>query len=595
MNNFLSKINLPVIGRWFILGTLVGIVAGIGAIVFFVMLQGIGYFFIDYVIGMRLPETAGEPSLFGHTTSELKRWLFFFVPAFGGLLSGFLVFKFAPEAEGHGTDAAIEAIHHKNGYIRWHVPIIKTIASALTIGTGGSGGREGPIAQIGAGFGSFLGRVLHLTDREKRILAAAGMGAGIGAIFRSPLAGAIFAAEVMYSSSDLEYEVLLPSTITSIIAYSVFCSMFGWEPLFETPDFRFTNPLELISYTLLGFLCAGFGYLYIKTFYGIHSAFKKLKLSNYFKPMLGGLVTGAIGFFIPQALGGGYEQIELGMHTQLSISFLLILIVAKILTTSFSIGSGGSAGIFGPSMVIGASVGGFSGLFLAAIMPQIVTEPGAYVIVGMAGFFSGIASTPLSTIIMVSEMTGNYHLLVPAMWVSTLSFLLLRKHTIYIKQVNSRSDSPIHKGEFFLQVLQTIKVKEIMRKDPIVIREDLKFTDILNFIPTVKHNNFPVVKEDYTLVGIMRFDEIREFIFEEGLEDIVVAGEICDKDVIPVMEEYSLADAIEIIGFKNIELLPVVNNLEEKKLIGILTRRDIVYIYNREMMKQKDIKIATDF
>ncbi len=421
------------------------------------------------------------------------------------------------------------------------------------------------------------------------------MGAGIGAIFRSPMAGAIFAAEVMYSSSDLEYEVLLPSTITSIIAYSVFCTMFGWEPLFETPDFRFINPLELISYTLLGFLCAGFGYLYIKTFYGIHAVFKKLKISNYFKPMLGGLVTGAIGFFIPQALGGGYEQIELGMHSQLSISFLLILIIAKILTTSFSIGSGGSAGIFGPSMVIGASVGGFAGLFLGGVMPQIVTEPGAYVIVGMAGFFSGIASTPLSTIIMVSEMTGNYHLLVPAMWVSTLSFLLLRNHTIYIKQVNSRSDSPIHKGEFFLQVLQTIKVKEIMRKDPIVIREDLKFTDILNFIPTVKHNNFPVVKQDYTLVGVLQFDEIREFIFEEGLEDLVVAGEICDKDVTPVLENYTLADAIEIIGFKNIEMLPVVNNLEEKKLIGILTRRDIVYIYNREMLKQKDIKVATDF
>jgi CIC family chloride channel protein len=146
-----------------------------------------------------------------------------------------------------------------------------------------------------------------------------------------------------------------------------------------------------------------------------------------------------------------------------------------------------------------------------------------------------------------------------------------------------------------LQVLQTIKVKEIMRKDPIVIREDLKFTDILNFIPTVKHNNFPVVKQDHTLVGVLQFDEIREFIFEEGLEDLVVAGEICDKDVTPVLENYTLADAIEIIGFKNIEMLPVVNNLEEKKLIGILTRRDIVYIYNREMLKQKDIKVATDF
>ncbi|KAA0259099.1 chloride channel protein [Deferribacter autotrophicus] len=587
MNNFLKNINFPIIGRWFILGTIVGIIAGLGAILFFILLQGTSYFFLDYLTGLRIGETGGEPSLFGHATTEFKRWMLFLVPTFGGLLSGFIVYKFAPEAEGHGTDAAIEAIHFKNGYIRWQVPIVKTIASAITIGTGGSGGREGPIAQIGAGFASFLGRKLNITDREKRILTAAGMGAGVGAIFRSPLAGAIFAAEVLYSSSDLEAEVLLPSTITSIIAYSIFCSIFGWDSLFLTPDFRFTNPLELFPYTILGFACALFGYLYVNIFYKTHQTFKDLKISNYMKPVIGGFLTGIIGFFIPQALGGGYANIEKAMHGELALGFLFILIFAKIFSTSFSIGSGGSAGIFGPSMVIGASVGGFMGLVLEKIFPTIVSDPGAYALVGMAGFFAGIANTPLSTIIMVSEMTGNYHLLVPAMWVSSLSFLILRNTTIYKSQVRARSDSPIHKGEFFIQILQEIKVGEIMRNDPIVIRADMHFKEILEFIPTTKHNSFPVITEDNKLVGVLRFEEIREFVFEEGLEDIVVAGEICDTETPVITPDATLADAIETIGFKNIELLPVVNNKEEKKLEGIITRRDIITIYNKEMMKQK--------
>lgn len=589
MNKIFKKGNFPVVGRWFVLGTIVGVAAGIGAIIFFTLLQACSFFFLDYLVGLRVEETAGEPALFGHATTELKRWLIIFMPALGGLLSGLLVFKFAPEAKGHGTDAAIDAIHNKNGYIKWQVPIVKTIASAFTIGTGGSGGREGPIALIGSGFASFIGNLLHLTEREKRILTAAGMAAGVGAIFRAPLAGAIFAAEVLYSSTDMEYEVLLPSTITSIIAYSIFCSMFGWQPLFITLNFKFSNPVELLGYSILGFGCALFGYIYVKIFYATHSYFEKLKISVYYKPVIGGLLTGVVGFLVPHALSGSYAQIEKAMLGELSIIFLFIFIFAKILTTSFTIGSGGSAGIFGPSMVIGACVGGLIGLILQKIAPFLVSNPGAYAIVGMAGFFSGIASTPLSTIIMVSEMTGNYHLLVPAMWVSTISFLLLRKVTIYRKQVNFRSDSPIHRGEFFLRVLQDLKVKDVMKKDPIVIREDMRFTDILHFIPKTKHNSFPVVKEDNKLVGVLRFEEIREFVFEEGLEDIVVAREICDTDTEIVVPENSLADAIEKIGFKNIELLPVVDSKENLKLLGIITRRDIISTYNKEMMKQKSV------
>jgi CIC family chloride channel protein len=279
------------------------------------------------------------------------------------------------------------------------------------------------------------------------------------------------------------------------------------------------------------------------------------------------------------------------MQGQLTIGFIFILIFAKILTTSFSIGSGGSAGIFGPSMVIGAAVGGFVGLALNKLVPFIAPEPGAYVVVGMAGFFSGIANTPLSTIIMVSEMTGNYHLLVPSMWVSTLAFLLLRKTTMYVNQVPMRSESPIHKGEFFVQVLQDIKVADVMRPDPIILPEDMKFHDVFQFISHTKHNNFPVVKDDDVLVGVLLFEEIREFVFEEGLEDLVVAGEVCEKDVPTILPTSSLADAIESIGFKNVELLPVVDPETRTKLMGIITRRDIISTYNKVLRKRQSEKI----
>ena len=241
-----------------------GIIAGIGAIVFFAACQIVFRYSLDGVAGYHPRSPGGEPSLFGETAETLAPWLLLIVPTVGGLLSGFLVYTLAPEAEGHGTDAAIDAYHHRQGQIRPRVPLVKIVASALTLGTGGSGGREGPIAQIGAGFGSFLGGLLRLRPAERRILMAAGMGAGVAAIFRAPLAGALFAAEVLYRSPDFESEVIIPAGLASVIAYCTFGLVFGWAPLFSLPPellnvLTFNQPLHLVSYTLPGSFpgCAG--------------------------------------------------------------------------------------------------------------------------------------------------------------------------------------------------------------------------------------------------------------------------------------------------------------------------------------------------
>jgi CIC family chloride channel protein len=256
-------------GRWISHFIIIGIIAGLGSIIFHYLCQIGMHVFMDLVAGYTPPSPAGEHHLFNPTSTSIPshKWILLFLPAIGGLVSGWLVYTFCPEAEGHGTDAAIDSYHTKGGYIRTRVPFIKTIASALTLTTGGSGGREGPIAQIGAGFGSFLATTLKLSERERRIMMAAGIGAGVGSIFRAPLAGALFAAEVLYRDPDFESEVIIPAGISSVVAYCLFCLVFGWGSLFDSPPhFQFSNPIELGPYIILAAVLVVTGVFYIKIF-----------------------------------------------------------------------------------------------------------------------------------------------------------------------------------------------------------------------------------------------------------------------------------------------------------------------------------------
>ncbi|MCP4728315.1 MAG: chloride channel protein, partial [bacterium] len=373
------------------LAGLVGVVSGLGAIVFYYLLNLSSHFFMDYLMGYRPMEPAGESSLLEHSNTIFNPYMFFLIPTLGGLLSGLIVFSLAPEAEGHGTDAAIESFHMKQANVRARVPFVKIISAALTIGSGGSAGREGPIAQIGSGFGSLLAKKLKLSTHDRRILMIAGMGAGIGAIFHAPLAGALFAGEVLYRENEFEYEVLVPTTIASVIAYAVFNTKFGWLSLFETPEFVFRDPVQLIPYTILAVVVVLAAKLFIKMFYGIKDIFEKIPGPPHLKPMYGGFLVGTIGFFLPQAIGTGYGVIQMALDMPdgpMTLTLLLLVVFGKMLATSFSVGSGGSGGVFGPSVVIGGALGGAVGLIFMNYLPEFNVAPGAFVIVGMAGFFA---------------------------------------------------------------------------------------------------------------------------------------------------------------------------------------------------------------
>ena len=584
-----SSANIAHIGKWLFYFVLIGIIAGLGSVIFHYLCQLGIHYFMDMMAGYRPPAPAGEHLLLPPTDTPFNKWILLFLPAFGGILSGWLVYTFAPEAEGHGTDAAIDSYHFKGGYIRGRVPFIKTIASAITLTTGGSGGREGPIAQIGAGFGSFLATRLKLSDRERRIMMAAGIGAGVGSIFRAPLAGALFAAEVLYRDPEFESDVIIPAGISSVVAYCTFCLVFGSGSLFNAPDFQFYTPLELGPYTVLAFVLVLTGVIYIKAFYGITALFKSIKIPNHIKPAIGGLCTGIIGYFWPYTLAFGYGMAQKALFNEVSIGVLLALAFGKIMTTAFSIGSGGSGGVFGPSIVIGGAIGGVVGQVFHQIMPGIVTEPGAFVVVGMAGFFTAVSNTPISTIIFVSEMTGSYHLLLPSLLVCSFSYLLAQKWSIYEKQVKNRIDSPAHAGEFFIDVLQAIKVKDLMYlvKKVTYVREETPFSEFKKFFSTTKQHYFPVMDRSERLIGIFSSTDIREVLFSRGIGNLVVMRDIMTSDIIVTTPEEDLNKVLQKLTTKNIDSLPVVRSDDHRILIGMLNRREVIAFYNEQVLKIK--------
>jgi len=589
---FAAAFNFRSIGIYMIYGVIVGVVAGLGAAVFQYMTQAVGWLMLDDLAGYRPPHPHGEPPIFPPTNTPLNRYLLMFIPALGGLVSGFLVYKFAPEAEGHGTDAAIDAYHNQQGRIAGRVPIIKALSAAVTLGTGGSGGREGPIAQIGAGFGSFLAQRLGLDARSRRIMLAAGLGAGIGSIFRAPLAGALFAAEILYREPEFETEVVIPAIVTTIVAYSTFGMIFGFQPLFAQSTFAFTSPLELLPYTVLALVVAAASPLYVKSFYGIKRLFDRMRVSNYFKPAIGGLAVGIIGFFLPEVLGAGYGVIQHALADDLALHMLLIIALMKILATGLSIGSGGSGGVFGPSMVIGGSLGGAVGKLFHTIWPSVVAHPGGFVIVGMAGFFAAASNAPVSTVIMVSEMTGNYKLLVPAMWVCAIASIIGRRWSIYQKQVDTRADSPAHYGDFVKDYLEEIFVRDIFNPDATFqhIPENMTLKTFIPIMTETDQQNFPVVNEDGELTGIFSIADVREILVERDLDNLLIIREIADENVSSVTLNENLASALRKFTESEVDKLPVVDSENNRRLLGMIRRRDVIGSYYRKISELRSSK-----
>ena len=580
LKEILKDFNLKELQRWTLFSIIIGIVSGFGAILFYLGLSAVSNYVLGGIGGYYLPVPGGEPSLFGHPATNI-RWFLFLLPAAGGLLAGIIVFTYAPEAEGDGIDAVIDAYNNKRGFIRKRVPLIKAISSMITIGSGGSAGREGPIAQIGAGFGSTLASFLKLSDSDRRIMLICGTAAGIGSIFKAPLGGAIFAIEVLYKS-DMETEGLVPAFISSTVAYSIFSSFFGWGPIFTTPGFNFTNPAELAFYGILGILCAVTAILFVIIFYGLRDkVFKPLNIKPHFKPAIGGLLVGIMAIIFPEVLGTGYGWTQIAINgdiVKMSIILMMVLVLAKIIATSFTVSSGGSGGVFAPSLVIGAMVGGAFGQIMALVFPNIITQPGSYALVGLGALLAGVSKVPIAAIVMVSEMAGNYNLLAPLMVASTISYVLAGKWTIDEKQVENRASSPAHRREMTVDILESAHVKDAMTTNIVTVSPSLSVQGVLDLIHKYGYTGFPVVDNE-KLLGIITFEDAEKVPSDK--RETTQVREAMTKKLIVAEPEDSLEDALMELLEKKIGRLPVVDSNDPTKLVGILTKLDIIRTHSK--------------
>ncbi len=426
-------------GRYFGRAALLGAIVGLLTVAFERMIEfGHAFFGVDRLAGSH-------------------RWALLFLPAVGAVAGSLLIKRFASLRHARGTDSAVYAYHHSDGVIPPAVVPVKSVASVLTVASGGSAGYEGPITLIGAACGSALSAMLRIDGRARRILMAAGLAAGIGALFRAPLAGALFAAEIFYSSSDIEYDVILPSLVASAVSYTVFACFLGWRPLFEMPSYSFENGMRLFPYIALALVVTLGARFYISFFRGTEAFFTRMDMPSWLKVAIGGLATGAIGFILPDIMGPGYNVISHLFSTPDSavlsetvtrhwpLHGFLLFFLLKVVATACTVGSGGSGGVFAPALVCGGSLGAAVGIAFEMVLPSSMgIHPAAFALVGMAGFVAAAVRCPLTAIVMVAEISGNHELLLPTMWVCGIAFWLNNGWSLYRSQVHDRESSPVH-------------------------------------------------------------------------------------------------------------------------------------------------------
>lgn len=590
--NFVKSYRSIASFRWLFIGALVGVLAGISAIVFFGAIEWGKFLIQNQLAGIVSPHPAGE-HLFHGEPEAYRPWI---IPLFTtaiGLFTGWLVSRFIPDSVSggtDGTDATINVFHNKGGFLSPVVPLIKGITSILTIASGCSAGREGPITQIGAGIGSWISEKFQFSARERRILLLAGAAGGLGAVFRAPLGGALTAIEVIYKE-DFESEAMLPSVMSSVVAYSVFSLVYGTDPIFGIPRFTFNDPKELIFYAILALVCAASGWLYMKTFYTIkYKIFFPLKdkVGLMWATGLGGLTMGLFGIAYPQVLSGGYGWLELAILGQMPLAAMCWIILGKTVATSVTIGSGMSGGMFAPALFVGGMSGGIVGKLGHKFFPDIVTQPGAYILVGMAAFFAGVANAPIGPLVMVTELTQGYGLLAPLMLASAICIVLSRSTSLYEHQVENKFESPAHMEDTTINILEQLHVSDVFKPSKVVtLEKNTTLRALTDIIANTNQFYFPVKDEDGDYIGMLSIHDVRNWMFEEELFDLVVVSELTTKPTY-VRPDYDLYQALLRFVDTDYGQIPVVSPEDTNRFLGLLNRENVFNAYHDAIRQAHD-------
>jgi len=577
------------VSKWVALGVVVGVLGGLVGICFEAIVAFASHYLLRGPTGIAGESAAGSGSHW---------WMLPAILAAGGLVTGWLVSTFSPESEGHGTDSVILAFHRERGLVRARVIFFKALTSAITIGTGGSAGQEGPICQIGSGLGSGIAKLLRLSERDRRTLLLCGAAAGLGAIFRAPLGGALFLAEVLYNREQLEGEAIVPCIIASIFAYVTYTSVTGdMHAIHIAPEVLARLHLhgfhELPPYVILALLCALVGWIYVRSFYAMHAWFKSLPVPAPVRPALGGLLLGVMALLLVPIAGdtgvlfGGYDLIHACSGGALTLGALTVLVFAKFLATNLTISSGGSGGVFAPSLAVGACLGAAVALAGNELFPELNLDASSFALVGMGGFFAGVAKTPLAAVVMVSEMTAGYGLLAPLLLVSTLHLLLSGRRSLYSQQVAGLVDSPAHAGEFVIDILAQVRVEELRDalKPPVFVHERTTLREVLKIVADAKASYFPVVDDDGGLVGIFSLTDLRRISLEGEVEDVVIVRDFMVENVITSTMDKSLDEVRRKMTEYHIHVIPIVESDDPRRVIGLLDRTALGHAYDAHLEK----------
>ena len=603
-----QQVAMQLLGRVLLHAALVGAAAGLVGSLFVAGLELTQMLFLERLAGYLPLRADGEQIVQSQFLAPFRPWLLWAVPAVGALCAGVVSARFAPETRGGGSDAIIESFHKRDGIVRRRVPIVKALASIFTLGFGGSGGREGPTMQIGGALGSIVGRYLKVSVRERRILLVAGTAAGMAAVFRTPLGAALLAVEVLHRD-DFESDALVPAVLASVVSYSVFISFYGEATLFgHLPHYPFVPahlPLYALMAVIVSFVARGF----LATLRWVQEVTTKMRAPEWLKPAIGGLALGAfatpivmiIGPHVGQAgqglglLGGGYgaAQVALtgatwfpeGWH---GLELLLLLGVLKIFATALTVGSGGSAGDFGPSLVIGGIFGGAFGRFAQLLLHDPRIDPGAFALVGMGTFYGGLAHVPIASLVMVCELAGSYELLVPLMFAEGIAFVALRDRSLYHSQVATRRESAAHRDDFIFDVLRGVTVANVMVRDREYVSFELK-TPALEVMQSVAGSEwqdaFPVIDAQGGLAGVIHAEILRTMAMAPGLETFALAADL----MVPpaaVKEEDDLHTALEHFLAQGTREVLVTN--EKGQIVGFLDEADITRAYHGATMSVSD-------
>ncbi len=551
-----------------VLPMLIGLLGGFGAI----GLKYLIHFFQDI--------------LWGNETYDASMFLTILIPTGGAFVVGMIIYFFSQEAKGHGVPEVMEAIALRKGVIRARVVISKAIASSLTIASGGSVGREGPIIQIGSAIGSAFGQLFKFSQNRMQTLVGCGAAAGIAAAFNAPIAGAIFAVEIILR--DFTVRQFTPIVIASVSATVVSRAFYGNVVAFTVPSYELVNPVELIPYAVLGLVAGGVAILFVKTLYFFEDKFDAKKIPDFYKTAVGGLLVGIYGLTFPQIFGVGYKAIDLALLGKMSAWLLLILIFLKILASSITLGSGSSGGVFAPSLFIGAMTGGLFGTIVHKLFPAITAGPGAYALVAMSAVVGASTHAPITAIMIIFEMTNDYKIILPLMIATTISSLLttkLQKGSIYTLKLMNRGVN-IHQGRE-INILKSMQVKDYIRDNIEIIKSNASMKEIVGRFINSDSRHLYLIDKKKEIIGKITQNELSTVAPDyENLKDIIVAEDISTPSYAIVNEMDHLDFVMKEFEKENVGEIPVVSNCDPTKILGTIWRIDVIAAYNKEILKR---------